>query len=68
MEYVKRCCNLSGNLEEFLQKTSCRFTQSLFLPISGKTWRICWPGKFRIGNMPKACINRKYAFDFVLLQ
>lgn len=40
----------------------------LFLLISGKILRICWPGKFRIGNMAKACINRKYAFNLVLLQ
>jgi len=52
-------------LEEFLQETSCRLTQSLFIPISGKIL-ICWPGKFRLGHMPKTYINRKYASDLVL--
>lgn len=67
MDYVRRCCNLSGNIGGISTGNQLQ-TDPVFFPISGKILRMCWPGKFGMGNRPKACINRKCAFHLVLVQ
>lgn len=69
MDYVRRCYNLSGNIRGLSTGNQLQ-TDPVFLfsPISGKILKICWPGKFGMGSQPKASMNRKHAFDLVLVQ
>ena len=68
MDYVRRCYNLSGNIRGLSTGNQLQTDPVFLFTISGKILKIGWPGKFGMESQPKASMNRKHAFDLVLVQ